>query len=84
MGQLVEDFDPSTISVFSTRNQTKTSNEYFLTSGGNISFFFEGKVQYCNAHVVHHNSAQQCSVCVCSLFFSNEHLRVFSSCREGV
>mmetsp|Transcript_33968 Transcript_33968/g.75309 ORF Transcript_33968/g.75309 Transcript_33968/m.75309 type:complete len:321 (+) Transcript_33968:122-1084(+) len=38
---LVEKFDPATISIFSTRNQT--ADEYFLDSSNNISFFFEEK-----------------------------------------
>eukprot|EP00899_Mesostigma_viride_P018260 jgi/Mesvir1/26435/Mv16122-RA.1 len=39
--ELVEEFEPSDVTIFSTRNQKKTSNDYFLNSGGNISFFFE-------------------------------------------
>lgn len=33
--------DPETISVFSTREQTRTADAYFLASGDRISFFFE-------------------------------------------
>ncbi|MBI1764613.1 MAG: phytanoyl-CoA dioxygenase family protein [Acidobacteria bacterium] len=40
--QLVADFDPAgVISIFSTREQTRTSDEYFLTSGDQVRFFFE-------------------------------------------
>lgn len=40
--KIVEDFDPSsTRSVFSTRNQDKTRDDYFLTSGDKVRCFFE-------------------------------------------
>lgn len=38
---LLDAFDPSTISIFSTRNQTKKTDQYFLDSGSRVSFFFE-------------------------------------------
>ena len=40
--RLVADFDPrGVISIFSTKNQTGTSDDYFLESGDKIRFFFE-------------------------------------------
>src|SRR5205085_3798669 len=39
--ELVESFDPSVVSIFSTHEQTRTSDEYFLTSGDQIRCFFE-------------------------------------------
>ena len=40
--ELVDQFDPQeVVSIFSTREQTRTSDEYFLESGGRIGFFFE-------------------------------------------
>ena len=39
--ELVQQFDPAVISVFSTRDQTRTSDDYFLESGDKIRFFFE-------------------------------------------
>lgn len=39
--QIVDEFDPKTVSVFSTNEQTRTTDQYFLESGGAISCFFE-------------------------------------------
>lgn len=39
--QLVAGFAPETISVFTTHEQTRTSDAYFLGSGDQIRFFFE-------------------------------------------
>lgn len=40
-GELVRAFRPETISVFSTTEQTRTSDDYFLGSGDKIRLFFE-------------------------------------------
>jgi phytanoyl-CoA hydroxylase len=39
--QIVAEFDASTVSVFTTHEQTRTSDEYFLSSGGEVRCFFE-------------------------------------------
>jgi phytanoyl-CoA hydroxylase len=39
--ELVGAFRPDTVSVFTTREQTRTSDAYFLDSGDKIRFFFE-------------------------------------------
>ncbi|HEY8205330.1 MAG TPA: phytanoyl-CoA dioxygenase family protein [Pyrinomonadaceae bacterium] len=40
--ELVRDFDPrGIVSIFSTQEQTRTSDDYFLESGDKIRFFFE-------------------------------------------
>ena len=41
---IVDAFEPETISIFSTgEKQKKTTDEYFLASGNNVSCFFEEK-----------------------------------------
>src|SRR2546430_7886147 len=40
--ELVREFDPAgVVSVFSTHEQTRSSDDYFLESGDKIRFFFE-------------------------------------------
>jgi phytanoyl-CoA hydroxylase len=40
--ELVRNFDPrGVVSIFSTREQTRTSDDYFLDSGDKVRFFFE-------------------------------------------
>ena len=40
--EIVDDFDPSeVVSIFSTNEQTRTSDEYFLESGDKVRCFFE-------------------------------------------
>jgi phytanoyl-CoA hydroxylase len=41
-GELIAGFDPDEVqSIFSTHEQTRTSDEYFLTSGDKVRFFVE-------------------------------------------
>lgn len=41
MGELVDGFDPSNISIFSTKSSKHANDDYFNRSADNISFFFE-------------------------------------------
>ncbi|EFJ46040.1 hypothetical protein VOLCADRAFT_81992 [Volvox carteri f. nagariensis] len=40
---LLHDFDPKTISIFTTRDQAKKTDNYFLNSASDVGFFFEDK-----------------------------------------
>lgn len=40
---LIDDFDPSTVSVFTTDEQVRTTDDYFLGSGDTIRCFFEAE-----------------------------------------
>ncbi|KAG2494945.1 hypothetical protein HYH03_006880 [Edaphochlamys debaryana] len=43
MDALLADFDPRTISIFTTKNQVEKTDNYFLRSASDIGFFFEEK-----------------------------------------
>ncbi|HVJ89358.1 MAG TPA: phytanoyl-CoA dioxygenase family protein [Labilithrix sp.] len=38
---LVDAFEPRTVSIFTTNEQTRTTDDYFLGSGNDVRFFFE-------------------------------------------
>ncbi|KAG5556776.1 hypothetical protein RHGRI_007143 [Rhododendron griersonianum] len=43
MDQLLDEFDcSSSASIFSTKNQKNTTDDYFFDSAEKVSFFFEG------------------------------------------
>ena len=57
--ELLEAFEPESISVFTTHEQTRTSDDYFLDSGDKVRFFFEedafaadGSLKQAKEHVV--------------------------------
>lgn len=41
--ELVDAFEPTTVSIFTTDEQTRTSDDYFLDSGSEVRFFFEAE-----------------------------------------
>ncbi len=50
---IVDGFDPSTVSVFSTKEQTRTSDEHFLASGDAVTCFFEEEAFATDGSLLH-------------------------------
>ena len=46
--KLIEDWNTADYNIFTTNHQTRTTNEYFLESAENISFFFEERANEAN------------------------------------
>ncbi len=51
--EIVDEFDPSTVSIFSTHEQTRTSDEHFLASADGITCFFEEEAFAPDGSLVH-------------------------------
>jgi phytanoyl-CoA hydroxylase len=41
--EMIDGFDPATVSVFTTDEQARTTDDYFLGSGDTVRFFFEAE-----------------------------------------
>jgi phytanoyl-CoA hydroxylase len=51
--EIVDAFDPETVSIFSTHEQTRTSDDHFLASGDAITCFFEEGAFDADGRLVH-------------------------------
>src|SRR5690625_5498363 len=49
--QIVDEFDPETVSIFSTHEQTRTSDDYFLESGDHIRCLDRKSTRLNSSHV---------------------------------
>jgi phytanoyl-CoA hydroxylase len=51
--ELVDAFEPTKVSIFTTNEQTRTSDEYFLDSGNDVRFFFEDEAFGADGKLAH-------------------------------